>query len=99
MVLKKEDLTVEQKEIFSIVNKITGDLCLTYNEYFEQLVNYPHVVHCMQNTSMAFFMSRMEQISDGFTRKDKRDQFLDKVKQDLFMSIELLKMQGVRYDG
>lgn len=99
MSLKKEDLTVEQKEIFSIVNKITGDLIKVYNDYFEQLVKYPHVVHCMQNTTMAFFMSRMEQIADGFIRVESKNLFLDKVKQDLFMSIELLKMQGVRYDG
>ncbi len=95
----KEELTPEQREIFSIVNKITGDLVKTYNDYFEQLVNYDHIAHCMQNTSMAFFMSRMEQLAAAFTHIETRNAFLDKVKQDLFMNLELLKLQGVPYDG
>ncbi len=95
----KDELTGEQREIFSIVNKITGDLVKTYNDYFEQLVNYEHVVHCMQNTSMAFFMSRLEQISAGFTKTDKRNDFIDKVTQDIVIAMEYLKMQGIHYDG
>jgi len=97
--MKKEDLTDEQREIFSIVSKITNDLVKDYNDYFEQLVNYKHLVHCMQSASMAFFMSRMEQIVAGYSAIDVRNTFLDKVRQDLFMSLELLKMQGIKYDG